>query len=363
MTITDLEARLLHLPLKQPWTVGSAQVQGKDHVIVRITASGGEHGFGELSPLPSFSGETGAGAVEVLRLLRPALVGREVFDLEGAHRAMREVVAHNTLARSAVDLALHDLAGRLLGVPVGVLLGGGAGSREIPLCWAVAVSGIDKAVAEAVARVQEGFRAVKLKVGVDAAETEARVQAVRDAVGPAVRLRLDINGRYTGGEAVRLIRRLEPCELEYVEQPARAGDTDGLAEVARRVGTPVMVDEGVWSPEELIEVIRRRAASEVNVKVGKLGGLVGARKTVAIAESAGMGCMVGCMLEGGVGMLAGAHLAAALPGITHASELVGSLLYRRDLLDISERYAHGTLRVPGEPGLGFRAEQVDWRDA
>jgi muconate cycloisomerase len=101
----------------------------------------------------------------------------------------------------------------------------------------------------------------------------------------------------------------------------------------------------------------------VNVKVGKLGGLVGARKTVAIAESAGMGCMVGCMLEGGVGMLAGAHLAAALPGITHASELVGSLLYRRDLLDISERYAHGTLRVPGEPGLGFRAEQVDWRDA
>jgi len=352
MTIDEITTHLVHLPLLQPWSVGSDRVTGKDHLLVRITSSEGEHGWGEMSPLPSFSGETGPGGIAVIDLFREALRGRDAFDIEGAHRAMERTVTHNTLAKSAVDLALHDLVSKHLQVGTRTLLGGGA-RKAVPLCWAVAVPGVDEAVAEAAARTREGFRAVKLKVGSSAAETEDRVRAIRNAVGRAVALRLDINGHYTGAEAITLIRRLEDCELEYVEQPARAGDTGGLAEVAHRVDTPVMVDEGVWSPADLIEVVRQRAASVVNIKISKLGGLLPARKAVAIAEGAGMGCMIGCMLEGGIGMLAGAHLWSGLPGITHACELIGSLLYRRDVLDISEFYEGGVLRVPTGPGLGI----------
>ena len=342
--------------------MGESRVRGKDHVLVQVVSSDGQTGWGEMSPLPSFCGETGPGALHAIEIIRAELLGGEVFDLEGAHRTMARTIVHNTLAKSALDLALHDLIGKTLGQPVYRLLGGRA-RTPIPLCWAVAVPGIDAAAAEAAARAEEGYQAVKLKVGLDAAETEARVRAVREAVGPKIALRLDINAHYTGSEAVTLIRRLEDCDLQYVEQPARPGDTAGLAEVSRRVGTPVMVDEGVWSPEDVIEVVRHRAADVVNVKIGKLGGLLPARKAVAIAESAGLGCMIGCMLEGGIGMLAGAHLGGALPGITHASELVGSLLYERDVLDISELYQGGTLKVPDTPGLGIDQNAIAGRES
>ncbi|HHW09359.1 MAG TPA: dipeptide epimerase [Firmicutes bacterium] len=357
MNIAAIKTYRTFLPFRQAWEVGARRTPGKEHIVVAVSSGDGATGYGTMSPLPSFSSETGAGAEAVInQLLAPALVGHDPFDLEGIHLIMDEVISGNHLAKSAVDMALFDLQGQVLNRPVSALLGGGL-RAEIALCWAIAVSDNESVVAEARAKVEEGYTALKLKVGRDAADSLHRLKLVREAVGPKAALRLDINQHYTADESIRLINKAAEMhlDLEYVEQPVPKWDLDGLAKVNRAVETPIMVDEGVFSIHDVVEIIKRDAASIVNLKVGKFGGLYKARKAAAICEAAGLRCMIGCMLESGLAMLAGAHLAKALQPIDLACELIGNQLYDSDFIDMEPFYTSGRLKVPEGPGLGYPA--------
>ncbi len=212
----------------------------------------------------------------------------------------------------------------------------------------------DSLAAAAVDRVKDGFAVVKMKVGTDAATDVARVAAVRAAVGPDVGIRLDANQGWSAREAVRVISELETRDLgvELVEQPVVAADLDGLAWVTSRVNTPVMADESVYGVRDLVEVIRRRAADLVNVKLAKCGGLTNGRTLLELAHAHEMGTTVGSMMETHIGVGAAASLAAAcgttvLPDLDAAwwateSPYVGGL-----------SYDGATVELPDSPGLGI----------
>ena len=182
----------------------------------------------------------------------------------------------------------------------------------MPTLVTVPVGEPDEIAEAARARVAEGFRTLKLKVGTDAATDVARVRAAREGAGPDVALRVDANTGWDCFEAVRVIRALEDAGVgvQLVEQPVGRRDLLGLAHVRRHVETPVMADESVFDLDDLVELVRHDAADLVNLKIAKAGGITPALELARVARAHGLGVSVGCMLESAVGVSAAAALAA-----------------------------------------------------
>ncbi|MEV1147963.1 enolase C-terminal domain-like protein, partial [Micromonospora sp. NPDC049799] len=203
-------------------------------------------------------------------------------------------------------------------------------------------------------RRADGFDVLKMKVGADAAGDLDRVRAVRAAVGPQVCIRLDANQGWTPREAVRVIRGIEDAglDVELVEQPVHRADLDGLAWVSDRVSTPILADESVFGVRDLVEVIRRRAADLVNVKLAKCGGLRAARTLLDLAAAHGVGTVVGSMMESQVGVGAAASLVAAY-STTAVSDLDAAWWLAWSPVRGGLRYDGATVVLPDAPGLGI----------
>ncbi|GAB3940595.1 hypothetical protein GCM10027614_24520 [Micromonospora vulcania] len=203
-------------------------------------------------------------------------------------------------------------------------------------------------------RRADGFDVLKLKVGTDAAGDLDRVRAVRAAVGAGIRIRLDANQGWTPREAVRVIRGIEDAglDVELVEQPVARWDLDGLAWVSDRVTVPILADEAVFGVRDLVEVIRRRAADLVNVKLAKCGGLQPARTLLELAAAHAMGTTVGSMMESQVGIGAAASLVAAY-GTTAVADLDAAWWLAWSPVQGGIRYEDATVVLPNAPGLGI----------
>jgi L-alanine-DL-glutamate epimerase-like enolase superfamily enzyme len=296
-TIERIEVERLSLPLHSPFATARRSATTADSVIVRVTDSDGRVGLGEAPQNWPVLGTSVAGSAACLEgPLRDALLGRSADPVE-AWPLIDRTVAGNGPAKGALDSALHDLVGH---PPL-----------RLPTLVTVPVGEPDEVAANARARVAEGFRTLKLKVGTDAATDVARVRACREGAGPDVALRVDANTGWDCFEAVRVIRALEDAGLgvEVVEQPVGRRDLAGLAHVRRHVATPIMADESVFDLDDLVEIVRHEAADLVNLKVSKTGGITPALELAAVARQHGLGVSVGCMVESAVGVSAAALVA------------------------------------------------------
>ncbi len=353
--ILGLRTTRLSAELHTPFVTALRRTTTVDTVVVRVSDSDGVTGWGEAPQVWQVTGESLAGAQACLEgPLAATVTGREVSDLAATCRAVQGAVAGNHGAKAALDVALHDLAARRLGVSLPVLLG--TDVHRLPTDVTLA-AGAAAALAEtAQRRVADGFEVLKMKVGTDADTDVARVRAVREAVGPDVALRLDANQGWTAREAVAVISALEDAGagVELVEQPVRAEDLDGLAWVSARVGTPVMADESVYGLRDLVEVIRRRAADLVNVKLAKCGGLSVGRSLLDLAHAHEMGTIVGSMMESPLGVGAAASLAAAA-GTTLVPDLDAAWWVAQSPFEGGLRYDGAGVVLPDSPGLGIEA--------
>ena len=360
MKIARVEIIPVRLPLHEPFVVAYATQSDVPTVLVKLTAADGTTGWGEATPDPHVTGETWGGVVAALRdELAPALLGHDACDREAALHKLDTRIAGMPAAKAALDIALHDLVARALGVPLWALLGGRA-RPHLQISRVVNLGEPEAMARDAARHVAAGFATVKLKVGVadDPLLDARRVLAVREAVGPAIRLKVDANqGWRTPGVAIRAIRALEPARPEYVEQPVAAHDLDGLAEVRRAVGVPIMVDEGCHGPRDLLRVVGLRAADLVNIKLMKCGGLLRATQMHAIAEAAGLVCQVGTMVESSVASAAGLHLALALRNVATV-EMGGPLMLAHDIGALAERYDRDRITLPDGPGLGIEVDEI-----
>jgi L-alanine-DL-glutamate epimerase-like enolase superfamily enzyme len=216
-------------------------------------------------------------------------------------------------------------------------------------------------IEEARAAISDGFSCIYLKVGLDPTDDIQTVRALRDALGPDTRIRIDANEMWSPGMAVRVIRQLEDCDLEFVEQPVLRQDVEGLAAVRRRVRTPIAADQAARTVHDLLRVIRLDAADVVCSDPGSAGGIGAARKHAAIAEAAGLPMFVHSNVEIGIGTAAAAHLAAAFPNCSYPSQTEYQFVRHGDVLAEPLTLESGHLVVPEGPGLGVEvdAERVN----
>jgi L-alanine-DL-glutamate epimerase-like enolase superfamily enzyme len=351
--IVDVRTHRLRAPLHTPFVTALRTATTLETLVVEIVDDDGVRGYGEAPQVWQVTGASLAGSKACVgEVLAPRLHGREPDDLVANCQIVQRAVVGNEAAKAAVDVALHDLAARRLGVPLVRLLGGT--NLRVPTDVTVSAGEPDQLAATATQRVAEGFAVLKIKVGLDAAADVARVRAIRTAVGPGVTLRLDANQGWSPRQAVRVISEIESegLDVELVEQPVPAWDLDGLAWVGDRVATPILADESVFSPRDLVEVIRRRAADMVNVKLAKCGGLSAARTLLSLAEECGMGTIVGSMMEGPVGVGAAASLVAAT-GTTSTSDLDAAWWLARSPVRGGLSYEGAVVRLSDAPGLGI----------
>jgi L-Ala-D/L-Glu epimerase len=352
-TIESVTTTRVSTALHTPFVTALRRTTTVDTVVVQVTDSDGLTGWGEAPQVWQVTGESLAGAQACVDgPLAAALAGRDVDDLVATCRAVAGAVAANFGAKAAVDVALHDLAARRRGVSLPVFLGGT--TSRVPTDVTLPAGDAEGLAATAKARVTDGFDVLKMKVGTDAGGDVERVRAVRSAVGPGVGIRLDANQGWSAREAVRVISQLEDAglDVELVEQPVPAHDLDGLAWVTARVSTPVLADESVYGVHDLVEVIRRRAADMVNVKLAKCGGLTGGRTLLELARAEGVGTVVGSMMETHIGVGAAASLVAAY-GTTAVADLDAAWWAERSPVLGGLVYDGATVRLPDAPGLGI----------
>ncbi|MEO3743293.1 dipeptide epimerase [Plantactinospora sp. B5E13] len=358
MSIAAVRTHRVSAPLHTPFVTALRRTTTVETLVVEVVDTDGRSGYGEAPQVWQVTGASVGGARAcVEEMLAPLLTGRSADDLVARCAEVRRAVVGNETAKAAVDVALHDLAARRLDIPLVRLLGGT--SRRVPTDVTLSAGDAVELAAAAKQRVADGFSVLKVKVGTDPAGDLARVRAVRAAAGPQTRIRLDANQGWTPREAVRVIRGIEDAglDVELVEQPVRGPDIAGLAWVSDRVDVPILADEAVYGVRDLVEVIQRRAADLVNVKLAKCGGLGPARTLLELAEAHGVGTVVGSMMESQIGLGAATSLVAAY-GTSAVSDLDAAWWLAWSPVRDGIRYEAPHVLLPDAPGLGVTGLHV-----
>ena len=370
--IRAVRSSVLSIPLHTPFVTALRRTSTIDTLIVCLDLADGTTGLGEAPQVWAVTGDSVASATAcVEQVLAPVLVGADSDDWDALAAGVARACARNFGAKAAVETALLDAVARAAGMPLaylfadvagvprpvsrGVGLGGGAaGVFEVATDVTISAGSPEALGSAAQARVAEGFTRLKLKVGTDAATDVARVRAVREAAGPGIGVRLDANQGWSREDAVAVIRALAEADLgvEIVEQPVAGEDVEGLAWVRERVDLPIMADETVYGATDLERVIRLEAADAVNVKLAKCGGPLTGLRLLARAREAGLGTMVGSMMESHVGVATAASMVAAV-GTSAVSDLDAAWWATHSPYAGGPTYGPGVIRLPEAHGLGM----------
>ncbi len=355
MKITDIQFGMLRVPLKTPFKTALRTVDAVEDIVVMIHTDCGRCGYGEAPATAVITGDTHGSIVEAIRTcIFPRLIGVDVADLNHITHLIQGAMEKNSSAKAAVEIAIYDLFGQLYNAPLYRLLGGG--DPVITTDITISVDTIDKMVADSIAAVDRGFDSLKIKVGKDIGVDIERVKAISSAVEGRALLRLDANQGWTAKQAVYALQMLEDAgvRLELVEQPVKAQDLEGMKYVTERVHTPVMADESVFGPTEVVELIRMRAADIINIKLMKTGGISNAIRIADIAAMYGVECMIGCMLESSISVAAAVHVAVAKSEAITKIDLDGPSLCAFNPVDGGVIFNESEISVTDAPGLGIR---------
>jgi muconate cycloisomerase len=333
--------------------LGPASVS--DYTLVFVETDAGIVGLGEVSSVFKRRGALLRHDLEAA--LIPSLIGEDPFRIAHLVAKMERVLDGVEEAKAGLEMALWDIVGKALKTPLYNLLGGKV--REcVPLSYSIPFGKPEQMADFAVERVKAGHRTIKVKVGSEDGARDIRaVRLIREAVGPQTRLRVDGNmGWRNAKHAIQMIKAMEPNNLELVEQPLPAHDLEGMAEVRRSIGVPLMADESVRGPKSAMAVIRVGAADIANVYVTEAGGLLNALRIFAMCEAANIPCMIGSMPEFGIGTAAQIHLGVAVTNLGPDSDTCGVLYHAEDLLKQPLRIQNGFSYPPEGHGLGVEVD-------
>jgi muconate/chloromuconate cycloisomerase len=356
--ISAIEAIPVSIPFKKPFVVWRGTATTKDHVVVRVRTDDGLTGIGEASPFLYYAPETQEDVVStVANYIRPLLLGLDAFDLESIDALLHTTIDGHHFSKAAVEMALWDIMGKKLGVPVYRLLGGKC--RDSVPVVAILKGGNEAEIArEAEEWLAKGFRRLKVKIGYGPDRDIALVSAVRKAAGEEVAIRVDAEESYDLKTALGVARRLEELNVELLSQPIPRHNYEDMALLRQSTGLPLLLDESITTPEDALLATRLGTGDLINIKVVKSGGILNAKRIAAIAKAAGKACLVGSMLEMGPGTLFAGHFAISTANVTYAGEIIGPLLLADDVLQEPVAYSSGALQIPDSPGLGIELDEA-----
>lgn len=350
MKIQQVEIFAIQLPLIDPFVISYATYDTMPSIILKMTTDNGIVGYGEAVPDEHVTGETWESTYAVLKhQLVPAMIGENPMAFEKIHEKMNQIVKDVPAAKAAIDIACFDIAGKALQVPVYQLLGGRYHDK-FPITHVLSIGTPEDMAEEAAKRVEMGYTSFKMKVGTEVARDVARIKAVRERVGEDIAIRVDVNqGWGNASKTLQGLRALKNLNIDWLEQPVNSEDIDGMVEIKAKSDVPLMIDEGLRGVREMREIIAKRAADKVNIKLMKCGGIYPAMKLAIMAEMAGIECQIGSMVESSVGSAAGFHVAFSKKIMTSV-ELTGPLKFSKDIGNLY--YDVPFICLTEKPGLG-----------
>ena len=355
-TIDRIETMILDIPTIRGHVLSMATMRSQSAVLVRIKFSDGSEGIGEGTTIGGLtygaeSPESIQSAIETF--IAPALIGRDGDDVNGAYHLMEKLVRGNRIAKAAVEIALWDGLGKRLGVPVSQLFGG-AVHGKMPVAWTLASGNSDTDIAEALEMIEARRHNIfKLKIGKRAVRDDvAHVARIKQAVGDAASIRVDINQAWSLQDARWGLKGLQEVGCELVEQPVEGRYHTAMAELTRSYEIAVMADEALNGPEDALALAANRSADVFAVKISQSGGLKRASEVISIAQAAGIGLYAGTMLETGVSTAAALQLFSTVETLHWGTELFGPLLLTDELLQDPIVYRDFCVEVPQGNGIG-----------
>ena len=358
LKISHIEAIAVCLPMARPMQMAGVLIESADNLLVRIESADGTVGWGEAASAPNMTGETVPGMAAAVRYLAPVLTGADAGDIDAACARMHARMYGNHAAKAAIEIALHDLLGRSLGKPVCELLGAKQRSR-IALLWLLGTGSREGDLAEAAAKQAAGFVAFKVKVGIDTPVQDAqRTALVCEQLGNGVLVCADANQGFKVEQAIEYVQRVEATGLAFFEQPVRADDLAGMAQVARASRVPIGADEGLHCLADIRSHHELRAAAGGSLKTIKLGGLRGVVAGARLCESLGWNVNLACKVaESSIEAAAILHLAAVVPSLDWGVSLSSQYL-ADDVTGSPIAIERGHAEVPRGPGLGVEVDEA-----
>ncbi|NOD93171.1 mandelate racemase [Ruegeria sp. HKCCD4884] len=354
--IREIQAKILNVPTTRRHKLSNTAVTHQNYVHVQVRFDNGVIGHGEAATLggPRWSEES----VEAIKAnidtyLAPALIGTPGCHLEAANLRLDAAAKRNASAKSALSAALMDALGRTLDLPATAFLGGAVRDR-ISVIWALASGDVIQEVEEAKAKIAaRQFNRFKIKLGFADIHTDLRrLDRLRTELPEGTEIIADINQGWSEADCRKWLPSLEALDISLIEQPLDAGNMAGMARLAKISRIPLMLDEGVFTPQEAFHGAATGAGSVLSLKLCKHGSAQALQRVAGIAFAGGQELYGGCLLESSLG--AAAHLAvfATLPSLTWGCEHFGPLILSEDTVEASLIYEDFHVLVPQGPGLG-----------
>jgi muconate cycloisomerase len=358
LLIRHVEAIPIALPLKKPMSMAGVTIATADNLLVRIETADGTVGWGEAASAPTMTGDTRGGLVAAVRdHLAPMLIGQDAWQRPVLAARLRAALIGNTGAHSAVEMALLDLAGRAAGLPLVDLIGG-AVRRQVAPMWLLGNKTPDEDIAEAIAKVREGFRFFKLKVGTKPLDHEiAAAHAVRKALGEDMPLCADANCGFSLESARRFVEGTRDARLRFLEQPLDASDLTGLTALTGTSPIAIGADEGIHSLAD-VDAHARCGVRGLSLKLIKLGGFSPAMAAAAACQRLGLAINVAAKIaESSIATAGAVHLAGTVPDVDWGVSLTHFYL-AEDVVKAPLPLGNGTVAIPGGAGLGVDVDET-----
>jgi o-succinylbenzoate synthase len=355
LLIEKLDVYPIKVPLIRPFRIALETVTDYEGVLVRIRLSNGVEGWGEAAPDLAITGETWMTALSILEhQIKPRVLGHDISVYSDILMEIDRAILGNPSAKAALDIAIHDALAKQARLSLNTMLGRAVHSLETT--QTVGLENREETIKQARGLRDEGTSRMKFKIGSKPEDDVDRIRAVRESLGNDFHITVDANQGYSVRQAIEALTHMERFDIDFCEQPVHYKDIDGLAEVRRNSPIPIMADESVHSPRDALRIARQKAADMINIKLMKSGGIHAARKIAAIAEAAGMPCMVGCMVETKVGIAAGCQFATSQSIVKYA-DLDSHVTLREDPTKGGVELKGSSERLEAGPGLALTIDE------
>ena len=312
--IKQVSVETINIPLDEPFTISTGTKYNIENVLITVRLENGIEGYGEAAPLEPVNGESQATALATLNSCKDFLTGKDAAQYRQISKELKKVFWAQVTARCAIEMALLDAFTKSLDIPLYQFLGGAENQLETD--YTVDIVTAEIARASAFKLEKKGYRLIKTKVGKNLNDDIDRILAIREGA-PGCGIMLDANQGYSPREALHFLEELEKKHIrpELFEQPVVKHDLQGMKFIRDHTSIPVAADETVFTSADAIRIVQTGCADLINIKIMK-SGIVEALDIAAIARSANIGLMIGCMLESSLGLGCSVHLAAGLGGFS-----------------------------------------------
>lgn len=349
MKITQIRIYPFDIPLKAPIAISLGTIEHARNLLVEISTDEGLTGWGEGSPFWMIVGETQASGLAAAQDMARLLLQRNPLDIEGCLTTLMRYLPGHPTTRSAFDMALYDLAAKAANMPLYQLLGGA--NRPLVTDETIYINTPERMAEDAIRIQKQGAEAIKVKLGTTLRDDIRRVEAIRQTIGDETPIRTDANQGWDVVTAQQVLRTIGGWNVQYCEQPISRSNIAGLRQIRQQSPVPIMADESLFDAADALRLVRDEAVDYFNIKLSKSGGIAEALRINAIAEAAGIACMIGCMSESRLALTANAHFAAARQNVRFC-DLDGCFEHAADPVQGGITYAGYQIALPDAPGIG-----------